>query len=108
MFKNVWGSGTVLYPSLLEMVSRLAERDEERKLLVLVTDGQVSSNDCDAIVELCLASKFYGVDVATLFVGSDNSMLSSRLARAGFKATATNHADAVADFLVKSVEEAII
>lgn len=56
----------------------------------------------------CLASKFYGVDVATLFVGSSNSMLSSRLARAGFKATATNHTDAVADFLVKSVREAII
>ncbi|MFN3962177.1 MAG: hypothetical protein ACK4NQ_04280 [Fimbriimonadaceae bacterium] len=106
-FANTWGSSTVLYPSMVEALTNIAVRDEERKLLVLVTDGDVSAAEAAATCSLVAAARSrFGVEVSTLFLG-ETSRLAGALAGAGFDALSTNSADEVASYLVRSIEKAI-
>lgn len=74
--EEVAGSGTNTHHAVRLCAPYLAAREEERKILVIVTDGIPGYID-GAIAEI-RELKRYGVEVACVFIGDDNASVFGR------------------------------
>ena len=108
LFASVWGGSTVLYPAMTRTMADLAMREEDRKLLLLLTDGDVESSYAEAVAQLVNdGARRFDVEVATVFIGSPHSNLSSTMTRNGHPAISTSDPDQMGRFVVKAIEQAI-
>lgn len=102
----VWGNNTNLQPSYDRALAQLSARPESRKVLVLLTDGDIPSPDL-FVSSARKAQGFYGIDTAALMIGAASSTLVMSLRKAGFKATHTNHSDNLGRFVADAIENAL-
>ena len=98
--------GTTLDVPLLRLAPELAARDEERKLLLVITDGEPS--DLDAVVAVLSLMPMMGVEVAMLFIGHDGTELEQRLAVQGIQVARSHRPEELTLGLFQAVENAFI
>ena len=98
--------GTVLDIPLLRLLPELAARDEERKLVLVITDGE--PDHLDAVVAAMSMAPMTGVEVAMLFIGDDGRVLQSRLAAQGIQVARAQRSDDLARALFEAVENAFV
>ena len=99
-------SGSTLTGQALEIaIPALLQRDEERKLIILVTDGEP---ECVESVEACYAeAKRYGVEIATVFLGNNVGSIQKLAQKVGFKVMTTNSSKGLATFAIQRILESI-
>lgn len=98
--------GTTLDIPLLKLLPELAARDEERKLFLVITDGEPANVD-DVVAVLSLMPMM-GVEVAMLFIGHDGGELERKLAAQGIQVARAHQPDALTLGLFQAVENAFI
>jgi cobaltochelatase CobT len=116
-FDNNWRTSRSLYwggledstctdQALLSVIPEISSRMEQRKLLVLVTDG-VPSNVGATVLALHEARR-HGVQVTTLLVTSDQTLtgLATALISAGLPASTVKSPDELAQRVFEAVESA--
>lgn len=98
--------GTNLDVPLLRLLPELAARDEERKLFLVITDGEPS--DVDDVVAVLTLMPMMGVEVAMLFIGHEGAELERKLAAQGIQVARAHQPEALAQGLFQAVENAFI
>jgi hypothetical protein len=98
--------GTVMDTPLLRLVPELAARDEERKLFLVITDGEPSG--VDEVVAVLTLMPMMGIEVAMLFIGNDGRELEGKLAAHGIKVARAHQPEALTAGLFEAVENAFI
>ena len=96
--------GTTLDIPLLRLLPELAAREEERKLFLVITDGEPANVD-DVVAVLSLMPML-GVEVAMLFIGQDGGELERKLAAQGIQVARAHQPDALTLGLFQAVENA--
>ncbi|MDD5471487.1 MAG: hypothetical protein PHP05_06190 [Sideroxydans sp.] len=107
---DTWGSGTVLMPSIVRALAEICNRPEQRKLFLLVTDGAVSGEESDLVInDLKKASKDYGVETATIMVtNSTESPFVNALRNRGLRAEIIGQAETLGQYVMDAVKHAIV
>lgn len=116
-FDNNWRNSRSLYwrdlegstctdQALLGVIPEIASRNEQRKLLVLVTDG-VPANSAATVLALQEARR-NGVQVTTVLVTADNTLssLAAELNQAGLPAATVKSPDELAQRVFEAVQSA--
>lgn len=98
--------GTELDAPLLLMLPELAERTEERKLFLVVTDGEPSNED--AVVASLALMPMLGVEVSMLFIGEDGGSLERQLRVRGMRVARAIRPEDLAAGIFSAVENAFI
>lgn len=107
---NVWGSGTVLMPSIVRALAEICNRPEKRKLFILVTDGEVADQESDLVInDLKKASRDYGVETATIMVTNmTGSPFVKALRNRGLRAQTIGQAETLGQYVMDAVKHAIV
>lgn len=98
--------GTGMDQPLLMLLPELAERPEERKLFLVVTDGE--PNDEDSVCASLALMPMLGVEVAMLFIGDDGRQLERSLRRLGITVARADRPEDLAAGIFSAVENAFI
>lgn len=98
--------GTVMDTPLLRLVPELAARDEERKLFLVITDGEPSG--VDEVVAVLTLMPMMGIEVAMLFIGHGGRELEGKLAEHGIKVARAHQPEALTAGLFEAVENAFL
>ena len=108
-FQNVWGSSTVLGPAVSLALAEIAARDEERKLFMLITDGEVDDSVARFVIsELRAASRLFGVETATVMLTDrQRSPLVRTLTAEGFRADVVSSPERLGKYVIDAVTNAI-
>lgn len=97
--------GTVTGGAAQIALSRLACRNEARKLLLIVTDGDTC--DIDLLVSCYNEAKHMGIEVASVMLGSMIPSIKALSSRTKMKATCTDQVLGLGRFLVNQIKAAI-
>lgn len=97
---NTW-TGLALQKALGDLV----QRQEDRKLLIVVTDG--STSDLDLLMSCYSEAQQLGVEVASVMIGPVIPTIQALASQFGFKATSINSSAGLGQFAVEKVLEAI-
>ena len=98
--------GTELDVPLLRLLPELAARDEERKLFLVITDGD--PDNADEVVAVLSLMPMMGVEVAMFFIGSEGAELERKLAAQGLQVARANRPEDLAQGLFEAVDNAFI
>ena len=97
--------GTITGAAMTKALMELATRPEERRLFVIITDGDTA--DLEELMSCYSESKLLGVDVATLIVGELVPAVTELANRFGFKAATATRSQGLSKFAVERILEAI-
>jgi nitric oxide reductase activation protein len=97
--------GTITGAAMTKALMDLAMRPEDRRLFVIITDGDTS--DLYELMSCYSESKLLGVDVATLIVGELVPAVSQLASRFGFKATTAESSRGLSKFAIDRILEAV-
>lgn len=97
--------GTITGAAMTRALMDLAMRPEDRRLFVIITDGDTS--DLEELMSCYSESKSLGVDVATLIVGELVPSVSQLASRFGFKAITAQSSQGLSKFAVERILEAV-
>ena len=97
--------GTVTGAATQLALSRLACRNESRKLLLIVTDGDTC--DVDLLVSCYNEAKYMGIEVASVMLGEMIPSIKALSSRTKMKAITTNQVLGLGRFVVNQIKSAI-
>lgn len=98
--------GTVTGAAVEIGLSHLVQRNEERKLLLVVTDGD--TGDLDRLISCYNSAKDMGIEIASVMLGKQVIPSIQRLAdETGYKAVVTNKVAGLGRFIVDQIKSAI-
>lgn len=98
--------GTITGAAVEIALSHLVQRNEQRKLLVVVTDGD--TGDLERLISCYNSAKDMGIEVASIMLGSRVIPSIKRLAdETGFSAITTDKVSGLGRFIVDQIKSAI-
>lgn len=97
--------GTITGGAAQIALSRLACRREEKKILLIVTDGDTS--DLDLLVSCYNEAKYMGIQVASVMLGALIPSIKKLSDKTGMKAVSAKNLNGLGRFLVDQVKAAI-
>lgn len=99
------GSGTTTGRAVERVLSSLVVRPEERKLLIVVTDG--NTDDLGTLMSCYSEAQLMGIEIASIMVGPMIPSITALASRFNFKAVSTNQSAGIGRFAVQRVLEMI-
>jgi nitric oxide reductase activation protein len=94
-------TGTAMQKALAELVMR----QEERRLLIVVTDGDAS--DLDVLISCYSEAQLMGVEIASVMIGPKIRSIEALASTFGFKASSLNQCSGLGRYAVDRVLETI-
>ena len=101
---NISG-GTFTGLAVQRAMTDLVVRQEDRKLLIVITDGD--TGDQEVLMSCYSEAKFQGIEVASVMIGPKILSIEALANKCGFKATSLNCSSGLGQFAVERVLEAI-
>lgn len=99
------GGGTITGAAMEKALGNLVVQPEERKLLIIITDGDTS--DLDTLMSCYSEAQLMGVEIASIMVGPMIPSIAKLADRFGFKAVSSDKSSGIGRFAVERVLEAI-
>jgi nitric oxide reductase activation protein len=97
--------GTYTGIAMQTAMSELVVRHEERRLLIVVTDGDAS--DLDVLISCYSEAQLMGIEVASVMIGPKIASIEALASKFGFKASSLNQCAGLGRFAVDRVLESI-
>jgi cobaltochelatase CobT len=97
--------GTYTGIAMQKALSELVVRQEDRKLMIVVTDGDTS--DLDVLISCYSEAQLMGVEIASVMIGEKVRSIEALASKFGFKATNINKSTGLGRFAVDRVLESI-
>lgn len=93
--------GTTTGAAVQAALSELILRDESRRLLIVITDGDTT--DVDLLASCYEEAKIAGIEIASLMVGNPIPAIQTLAASVGFSVETHNSCEGIAKYVVKHV-----
>jgi hypothetical protein len=74
---SAYGWSTYLATSFMQAITTLAQRQEPRKLLIVIHDGEIDPVDADAVRQQLPQMAKHGILLQPVFVGDDATAISN-------------------------------
>ena len=97
--------GTLTGLAVQQAMTDLVVRQEDRKLLIVITDGD--TGDQDVLMSCYSEAKYQGIEIASVMIGPKILSIEALAYKFGFKATSIDCSRGIGRFAVERVLEAI-